>query len=73
MLATLSTFAMFGVLFAMPQFFQAVLGADALGTGLRLLPIIGGLLVGAQLAGRVAPRLGRRAPRRSASPCWPPA
>jgi EmrB/QacA subfamily drug resistance transporter len=57
-LATLATFAMFGVLFAMPQFFQAVLGADALGTGLRLLPIIGGLLVGAQLAGRVAPRLG---------------
>jgi EmrB/QacA subfamily drug resistance transporter len=57
-LATLSSFAMFGVLFAMPQFFQAVLGADALGTGLRLLPIIGGLLVGAQLADRVAPRLG---------------
>jgi MFS transporter, DHA2 family, multidrug resistance protein len=57
-LATLSTFAMFGVLFAMPQFFQAVLGADALGTGLRLLPIIAGLLVGAQLAARIAPRLG---------------
>jgi MFS transporter, DHA2 family, multidrug resistance protein len=57
-LATLSTFAMFGVLFAMPQYFQAVIGADALGTGLRLLPVIGGLLVGAQLADRVAPRLG---------------
>jgi EmrB/QacA subfamily drug resistance transporter len=60
-LATLSTFAMFGVLFAMPQYFQAVIGADALGTGLRLLPVIGGLLAGAQLADRVAPRLG--APR----------
>src|SRR4029453_12041018 len=57
-LATLSTFAMFGVLFAMPQYFQAVIGADALGTGLRLLPVIGGLLVGAQLADRIAPRLG---------------
>jgi MFS transporter, DHA2 family, multidrug resistance protein len=57
-LATLSMFAMFGVLFAMPQYFQAVIGADALGTGLRLLPVIGGLLVGAQLADRVAPRLG---------------
>jgi predicted MFS family arabinose efflux permease len=57
-LATLATFSMFGVLFAMPQYFQAVIGADALGTGLRLLPVIGGLLVGAQLADRVAPRLG---------------
>jgi EmrB/QacA subfamily drug resistance transporter len=57
-LATLSTFAMFGVLFAMPQYFQAVIGADALGTGLRLLPIIGGLLVGAQLSDRIAPRVG---------------
>jgi MFS transporter, DHA2 family, multidrug resistance protein len=57
-LATLSTFAMFGVLFAMPQYFQAVISADALGTGLRLLPIIGGLLVGAQLSDRIAPRVG---------------
>jgi MFS transporter, DHA2 family, multidrug resistance protein len=57
-LATLSTFAMFGVLFAMPQYFQALISADALGTGLRLLPIIGGLLVGAQLSDRIAPRVG---------------
>jgi EmrB/QacA subfamily drug resistance transporter len=57
-LATLSTFAMFGVLFAMPQYLQAVIGADALGTGLRLLPIIGGLLLGAQLSDRIAPRVG---------------
>jgi MFS transporter, DHA2 family, multidrug resistance protein len=57
-LATLTTFAMFGVLFAMPQYFQAVIGADALGTGLRLLPIIGGLLLGAQLSDQVAPRVG---------------
>jgi MFS transporter, DHA2 family, multidrug resistance protein len=57
-LATLSTFAMFGVLFAMPQYFQAVIGADALGTGLRLLPIIGGLLLGAQLSDRITPRVG---------------
>jgi MFS transporter, DHA2 family, multidrug resistance protein len=57
-LATLSSFAMFGVLFATPQYFQAVIGADALGTGLRLLPIIGGLLLGAQLSDRIAPRVG---------------
>src|SRR4051812_19734079 len=59
-LATLAMFCMFGVLFATPQFFQAVLGADALGTGLRLLPVIGGLLVGARLADKLAPRIGAR-------------
>jgi MFS transporter, DHA2 family, multidrug resistance protein len=38
--------AMTGVLFTMPQFFQGVLGTDAMGSGLRLLPLIGGLVVG---------------------------
>ena len=52
-----STFALFGVLFAMPQYFQAVIGADALGTGLRLLPVIGGLLR----------RRAARRPRRAAA------
>jgi DHA2 family multidrug resistance protein-like MFS transporter len=55
------SFAMFGVLFTMPQYFQAILGADALGTGLRLLPLIGGLLAGAQVAGRLAPLIGAKA------------
>ena len=36
-------FAMFGLLFAAPQFFQAVLGVNAMGSGLRLLPLMGGL------------------------------
>jgi hypothetical protein len=45
-LATLVSFAMFGLFFAMPQYFQDVRGADALGSGLRLLPMIGGMLVG---------------------------
>jgi len=60
-LATLTTFAMFGLLFAMPQYFQAVGGADSLGTGLRLLPIVGGLLVGARLSSRLAPGIGAKA------------
>ncbi len=47
-LATVASFAFFGLLFALPQFFQAVSGQDAFGTGLRLLPVIGGLLVGAR-------------------------
>jgi MFS transporter, DHA2 family, multidrug resistance protein len=45
-LATLVSFAMFGIFYAMPQYFQEVRGADALGSGLRLLPMIGGLVVG---------------------------
>ena len=57
-LSTVVTFAMFGVLFAMPQFFQAVDGTTALGTGLRLLPLIGGMLVGSRVAGVIAPKAG---------------
>jgi EmrB/QacA subfamily drug resistance transporter len=49
-------FAMFGLLFAAPQFFQAVLGVNAMGSGVRLLPMMGGLALGAGLADRVAAR-----------------
>jgi MFS transporter, DHA2 family, multidrug resistance protein len=45
-LATLVAFVMFGIFFALPQYFQDVRGADALGSGLRLLPMIGGMLIG---------------------------
>lgn len=38
---------MIGLLFTMPQYFQAVQGTDVLGSGLRLLPLVGGLIVGA--------------------------
>jgi len=44
---------MFGVLFAAPQYFHAILGADAQGSGFRLLPIIAGFVVGAILAERM--------------------
>ena len=49
-------FAMFGLLFAAPQFFQAVQGATAMGSGVRLLPMMGGLALGAGLADRIARR-----------------
>ncbi|MEU4424951.1 MFS transporter [Actinoplanes sp. NPDC024001] len=58
--ATIAGFAFFGLLFALPQLFQAVDGADALGTGLRLLPVIGGLLAGARVAEKLAGRFGAR-------------
>jgi len=59
-LATVISFSLFGLLFAMPQYFQAIQGADALGTGLRLLPVIGGLLVGSRLGDLVARRAGAK-------------
>ncbi|WP_239614313.1 DHA2 family efflux MFS transporter permease subunit [Cohnella mopanensis] len=49
-LATIATFAIFGLLFATPLYFQIIQGADSLSTGLRLLPLIGGLIVGAKIA-----------------------
>ena len=33
-------------MFTMPQYFSAVLGADALGSGLRLMPLLGGIVIG---------------------------
>ncbi|MFD4250464.1 DHA2 family efflux MFS transporter permease subunit [Amycolatopsis thermoflava] len=59
-LATLASFAMMGALFLLPQYFQAVYATDALGTGLRLLPVVGGLLVGVRVAEWLRPRLGAR-------------
>jgi EmrB/QacA subfamily drug resistance transporter len=58
LLSTIVNFALFGLIFAMPQFFQAVQGTDALGSGLRLLPMIGGMLVGTRLADRAVARFG---------------
>ncbi|MNI11452.1 Multidrug resistance protein stp [compost metagenome] len=59
-LATIVSFAMFGLLFVTPQYFQAALGTDALGAGLRLLPLVGGLLVGSQVTDRLQPKFGAR-------------
>src|SRR6266851_1714324 len=57
-LAAIAVLAMIGVLFTMPQFFQGVLGTDAMGSGLRLLPLIAGLVVGAVPADRLARLVG---------------
>jgi MFS transporter, DHA2 family, multidrug resistance protein len=60
-LATAVSFAMFGLFFALPQYFQDVKGADALGSGLRLLPMVGGMLVGMVAGTRLqAARSGAR-------------
>ena len=51
---------MFGLLFAVPLYVQVVRGADAQGSGLRVLPLIGGMLVGGILADRIAAGVGAR-------------
>src|SRR5258708_7155349 len=53
-LAAPARLAMIGVLFTMPRVFQGVLGTDALGSGLRLLPLVAGLVVRAAPPGRFA-------------------
>ncbi|MCX4764653.1 DHA2 family efflux MFS transporter permease subunit [Streptomyces sp. NBC_01275] len=59
--ATLVMFVLSGLLFVLPPYLQAVLGHDALGTGVRLLPMMGGLLIAARAAQPVVVRFGARA------------
>ncbi|WP_405753795.1 MFS transporter [Streptomyces sp. NBC_01411] len=60
LMATLSSFALFGLLYALPQYFQAVQGSSALATGLKLLPMLLGMTAGTRCAGRIARRTGDR-------------
>jgi EmrB/QacA subfamily drug resistance transporter len=60
LIAVFVNFAVMGILFVVPQYLQAVLGNDALGTGLRVLPLIGGLMAAAAASEAVVPRLGAR-------------
>jgi len=57
-LSAVGVLAMMGVLFTLPQYFQGVVGTDAMGSGLRLLPLVGGLVVSAPAAGRLAHAIG---------------
>ena len=59
-LAAIAVMSMTGVLFTMPQYFQGVLGTDAMGSGIRLLPLIGGLIAGALPADRLTRILGAK-------------
>ncbi|MFG2049345.1 MFS transporter [Micromonospora sp. NPDC048935] len=60
--ATVVSFALFGLLFVVPLYLQFVLGYDALDTGLRLLPLIGGFVVGVGGGTRIAGRIGHKIP-----------
>ena len=58
--ASMVSFVMMGLLFVLPIYVQAVHGLDAQATGLRLLPLIGGMLLTALPSGTLAMRLGAR-------------
>jgi Na+/melibiose symporter-like transporter len=51
---------MLGILFTMPQYFQGVLGTTAMGSGLRLLPLVAGLMAGAVPAAVIVRRTGAK-------------
>ena len=71
-LSTMISFALFGVTFAMPQYFLDVRGLDSLGSGIRMLPLIGGLVVGLGVGQRLqsaaAPAGAGRPARRCSAP-----
>jgi DHA2 family multidrug resistance protein-like MFS transporter len=56
----MSFLSLIGVLFAMPQYFQGVLGTTAMGSGLRLLPLVAGVLIGAVPAAEIAKLVGAK-------------
>jgi MFS transporter, DHA2 family, multidrug resistance protein len=60
-LSSIVSFALFGLLFAAPLYFQVVRGANAQGSGIRLLPLIAGMVVGGAFADRITARAGARA------------
>jgi EmrB/QacA subfamily drug resistance transporter len=55
-------FALFGAITFLPLFFQTVNGASPTGSGLRLVPLIAGLLVTSIGSGRVISKIGRYKP-----------
>ncbi|MER6353067.1 MFS transporter [Streptomyces sp. NPDC001634] len=60
LIAVFVNFAVMGILFVVPQYLQSVLGNDAFGTGIRVLPLIGGLMAAATASESLVPRLGAR-------------
>jgi EmrB/QacA subfamily drug resistance transporter len=60
LVAVFVNFVVTGALFVVPQYLGAVLGNDAFDTGLRVLPLIGGLMAAATVSDSLVSRLGAR-------------
>ena len=69
LLSTMVSFALFGIIFVMPQYFLDIRGLDSLGAGERLLPLIGGLAVGLIIGQRL--QTPRKAADRDGAPGSP--
>jgi predicted MFS family arabinose efflux permease len=59
---TIASFGLFGLLFVLPLYLQAVQGYNAIDTGVRLLPMMGGLVVGARASEKIGAKAGARPP-----------
>jgi EmrB/QacA subfamily drug resistance transporter len=59
LVALLLGFAMFGSITYLPLYFQVVKGATPTGSGLQLLPMMGGLLLASIGSGRIISRTGK--------------
>jgi EmrB/QacA subfamily drug resistance transporter len=57
---TLSTLVMAGLLFVLPQYLQVIQGNGVFDTGLRLIPMLLGLMAGGLATDRLAPRTGHK-------------
>lgn len=58
--ATGASFVMFGAFFVLPLYLQNVTGTGAFGTGVRLLPLVAGLLVGGLASEKIVAKAGVR-------------
>jgi EmrB/QacA subfamily drug resistance transporter len=59
LLSLIVGFALFGSVTFLPLFFQTVFRSSPTGSGLRLIPLMGGLLVTSIISGRLISRTGR--------------
>ncbi len=57
-LATGVTFVLFGILFAVPQYFQVILGNTPMQSGIRLLSMVAGLIIGSIISSKLGLKIG---------------
>ncbi|MFE6288288.1 DHA2 family efflux MFS transporter permease subunit [Streptomyces sp. NPDC057877] len=57
---TLGMFVFMGLMFVLPQYLQVIQGNDAFGTGVRLMPLMAGMIVVAKIVPPLTVRFGTR-------------
>jgi EmrB/QacA subfamily drug resistance transporter len=56
----LGTFVFMGLMFVLPQYLQVIQGHDAFGTGVRMMPLVAGMIVVAKIVPPLTLKLGTR-------------